>query len=711
MMGTTALTTLAGTATVPQFISLATKDVFKLAPAIALFPLASFFISLFLGKRMPKGGALAGIAATIASLALSVWLVIELAIGGGTYQETLYTFVGGASDSAVVEHTGVELTFGLLIDPLAALMLVIVSLISLLVHLFSLGYMNDEGETGLPRYYAGLGLFTFSMLAFVYSDNLLMAFVFFELVGVCSYLLIGFWFREDAPPSAAKKAFLITRFGDYFFLIGVVAIFATFGTTAFAGENSFVTMAADGLNPDVAAEGIDTPGVSEDTWFTVLGLLVLGGVVGKSAQFPLHTWLPDAMEGPTPVSALIHAATMVAAGVYLVARMYGFFALLPTVLAVIALIGGFTALFAATMALVKQELKQVLAYSTISQYGYMMLALGGGGYVAGVFHLTTHAIFKALLFLGAGSVIIAMHHNENMWEMGGLKDRMPVTYATFLAGSLALAGIFPFAGFWSKDEVLFETLAHGLGGSPILLIAYGFGALAVVLTGLYTFRMVFLTFHGEPRTDTAEDPETVGWSVKLPLVVLGVLSVVGGVLNMGVLKDIIGEGNLFLHEWLDGATMDTDLGALSASHYSEVLEADYGAGYEVTDLSPLGPGVVALVFAVVGVGAAWYLYSGADPEPKMTRLGRVRTVLLRNYYQDEYQAWLATGLTLPFSRIADKFDRGLIDGIVNGIGTVSMVVGRQFRQIQTGVVTNYAALLAFSLLLLLFAFGFVGGWF
>ena len=679
-------------------------DVFTIAPAIALFPLLAFGIALLFGSAMPKRGALAGIAATGCSLVVSLWVVAAIAGGRGPYHETLYTFVGG------VEGEGVELTFGLLIDPLAALMLVIVSLISFLVHVFSLGYMNDEGETGLPRYYAGLGLFTFSMLAFVYSDNLLMAFMFFELVGLCSYLLIGFWFRERAPASAAKKAFLVTRFGDYFFLIGVVAIFATFGTTAFAGEDSFVTMAEGVLE---GSEDMNTfLGFGNEAWITVLGLLVLGGVVGKSAQFPLHTWLPDAMEGPTPVSALIHAATMVAAGVYLVARLYGFYALSPTALSIIALIGGFTALFAATMALVKQELKQVLAYSTISQYGYMMLALGGGGYVAAVFHLTTHAVFKALLFLGAGSVIIAMHHNENMWDMGGLKSRMPVTYGTFLAGSLALAGIFPFAGFWSKDEVLYETLIHGLGDSPILLVAYTFGLLSVVLTAFYTIRMVLLTFHGDPRTDTAADPEPVRWNVKFPLVVLGLLSVLAGALNAGFLKEYIGEGNLFLHEWLDGATLSGELGAegaLSAHHYEELLETH--AGYEPASLSPIGPGIAALVLGLVGVGGAWYLYRGAAPAPQMTNLGGVRRMLMHNYYQDEYQVWLATGLTLPVARVANKFDQGIIDGFIDAAGTASVVAGERFRRIQTGVVTNYAALLALGLLVLLVVFGFWGGWF
>jgi len=455
-------------------------------------------------------------------------------------------------------------------------------------------------------------------------------------------------------------------------------------------------------------------GFGEQAWITVIGLLVLGGVVGKSAQFPLHTWLPDAMEGPTPVSALIHAATMVAAGVYLVARMYGFYALSPTALAIIALIGGFTAFFAATMALVKQELKQVLAYSTISQYGYMMLALGGGGYIAAVFHLTTHAIFKALLFLGAGAVIIAMHHEENMWEMGGLKDEMRVTYLTFLAGSLALAGIFPFAGFWSKDEVLFETLEHALGGSPVLLVAYGFGLLAVVLTAFYTFRMVFLTFHGEPRTEIAEKPHAIGWNMKGPLAVLGILSVVAGVLNMGVIKEFIGENNLFLKEYLDGATLDANLGSggweLSYSHYSTVLSEEYAAGYEAAAISPLGPGAVAVVLAVVPVIAAWYLYRGPAVEPKMTKLGGARTVLMNNYYQDEYQVWLARGVTIPAAKIANKFDQGVIDGLVDGAGGVSLFTGERFRRIQTGVVTNYAALLSLTFLILIVVFALVGGW-
>ncbi|WP_340099615.1 NADH-quinone oxidoreductase subunit L [Salinibaculum salinum] len=678
---------------------------FDISPAIAALPFAAFLIALAFGNYMPKGGALAGIAATGGSLLLSLWVAVTLFGGADPYHTQIYEFVLGAEGVA-----GVDLTFGLLIDPLSALMLVIVSLISFLVHIFSLGYMNDEGETGLPRYYAGLGLFTFSMLSFVYSDNLLMAFMFFELVGLCSYLLIGFWFRQEGPPSAAKKAFLVTRFGDYFFLIGVVAVLATFGTAQFAGENSFVVMAEHALDPGHTAEITTYLGLGAQEWFTVVGLLVLGGVIGKSAQFPLHTWLPDAMEGPTPVSALIHAATMVAAGVYLVARMYGFYALSPTALGVIALVGGFTALFAATMGVVKQELKQVLAYSTISQYGYMMLALGGGGYVAAVFHLTTHAVFKALLFLGAGSVIIAMHHNENMWDMGGLKDKMRVTYLTFLSGSLALAGIVPFAGFWSKDEVLYETLLHALGTDStvgtLLLAGYAMGLLAVFFTGFYTFRMVFLTFHGDARSDTARDPEPVRWNVKLPLAVLGVGAATVGFINMAPVEKLTGIHLTFLHDWLDGS-----LSSLNAHHYVEILESDFGAGYHAADIGVVGPGLASLGLALAGVGTAYFLYGGAAPEQHTKKLGSIRTLLMNNYYQDEYQVWLARGVTVPVAKAADTFDQGIIDGVVNGIGSVSLFSGERFRKIQTGVVSNYAALLALGLTLLVLVFGVVGGWF
>jgi len=677
-------------------------DAFSYVPAIVLLPFFSFLIALGVGKYLPKGGAFGGIAATAGSFLLSLW-VLATVVGGEAANRTLYTWASAGG----VGSTDVELSFGILIDPLSALMLVIVTLVALLVHVFSLGYMNDEGETGLPRYYAGVGLFTASMLGFVVADNLLMAFMFFELVGLCSYLLIGFHFREPGPPSAAKKAFLVTRFGDYFFLIGVVAVIATFGTAQFAGSESFPALAEAAL----AGEGSVawTPGgVELQTWLTVVGLLVLGGVVGKSAQFPLHTWLPDAMEGPTPVSALIHAATMVAAGVYLVARMYGFYALTPTTLAVIAFIGGFTALFAATMGLVKDELKQVLAYSTISQYGYMMLALGAGGYVAAVFHLTTHAFFKALLFLGAGAVIIAMHHNEDMWDMGGLKSKMPVTYYTFLAGSLALAGIFPFAGFWSKDEILYEALVHGLN-DPLLLGGYLMGLLAVPVTAFYTFRMVFLTFHGEPRSDTARDPEPVRWNVKGPLTVLGVLAVVTGFVNMVPVQKVLGlEGIDLLHLWLDNHWGGIE--GLSSHHYGDI--GPYSSGYVVGGEvgTVLVGAAVSLGLALAGLTVAWRLYNVPSPTEHTAKLGGIKDVLYNNYYLDELQVWLAHR-TEDVGGGANTFDQGIVDGVVNGVSSVSLFGGGRVRRLQSGVVSQYATLLTLGLVALLLALGVTGGWF
>ncbi len=672
---------------------------FSYVPAIVLLPFVSFVVALFGGKYLPKRGAFGGIAATAGSLLLSIWVLLSVR-GGTVHQETYYTWAAGVGSQPW------ELTFGALIDPLSSLMLVIVTLIALLVHVFSLGYMNDEGERDLPRYYAGLGLFTASMLGFVIADNLLMAFIFFELVGLCSFLLIGFWFRRESPPSAAKKAFLVTRFGDYFFLVGVVAVFATFGTAAFAGSESFPALAEQALAGTV---DVWTPGdLTTEGWFTIIGLLILGGVVGKSAQFPLHTWLPDAMQGPTPVSALIHAATMVAAGVYLVARIYGFYVLTPTTMAIIALVGGFTALFAATMGVVKKEIKQVLAYSTISQYGYMMLALGAGSYVAATFHLMTHAFFKALLFLGAGAVIIAMHHNENMWEMGGLKNKMPVTYLTFLAGSLALAGIFPFSGFWSKDEILYEAFIYGLN-DPILLAAWVMGLLAVPVTAFYTFRMVFLTFHGNPRSETARNPEPIGWNMNGPLAVLGVLAVVAGFVNMVPIQQVTGIRLDYLTQWLDSGAE-----GLTYSGYNALL-AEYAgfesgviAGSETTTL--LVAAGLSLGLAIAGLLFAVKLYNVPAPVEHTDKLGGAKAVLYNNYYQDEFQVWLS-GRTQRVAGGADTFDQGVVDGVVNGVSSVSLVGGDRIKRIQTGVVGNYALLLTLGLTALLVVFGLLGGWF
>ncbi|MWV40199.1 NADH-quinone oxidoreductase subunit L [Natrialba sp. INN-245] len=676
------------------------EGVFDFAPAIAVFPLVAFVIALAFGKHLPKKGAIPGILATGGSLLLSALMLVAVS-SGEVYHETLYEWAAGDATSATGVE-GIAFTFGILIDPLAALMLVIVSLVAFLVHVFSLGYMNAEGETGLPRYYAGLGLFTFSMLAFVYADNLLMAFMFFELVGLCSFLLIGFWFRTKSAPSAAKKAFLVTRFGDYFFLIGVVAIAATFGTLQFAGDDSFVAAAQTAIDDGGTLFGFDA-----QTWVTITGLLVLGGVLGKSAQFPLHTWLPDAMEGPTTVSALIHAATMVAAGVYLVARMFGYYALSPTTLAIIAFVGGFTALFAATMGVVKDDIKQVLAYSTISQYGYMMLGLGVGGYVAGVFHLMNHAFFKALLFLGAGAVIVLMHHEQDMWKMGGLKEKAPVTYYTFLAGALALAGIIPFSGFWSKDEILYDAFIVGLE-EPVIMAAYAMGLVAVFFTGFYTFRMVFLTFHGEPRSEAAEDPHPIGWSIKAPLIVLGVLAVVAGVANLAPVYKLTGLELTFLESWLDGEYGAIE--ALTYGAYGEMLHYETGVvGTE--QLTVMIAAGLSLLLAFSGAGVAWKLYNVPEPVVYRDRLGRVGDVIEANYYQDEYQVWLAEGVTLPLARAADRFDQTAIDGAVDGVSTASLFGSDRLKRIQTGIVTNYAALLVTGFIVLLLVLGYAGGWF
>jgi NADH dehydrogenase subunit L (EC 1.6.5.3) len=664
------------------------------SPLVVALPFAAFVIAVAAGGRLPRKGAVIGSIATLGALVLSVLLAISVA-ASGAYTATIWRWAAGAD--------GVTLSFGVLIDPLSTMMLIIVSLIALLVHVFSLGYMNAEGEEDLPRYYAGLGLFTASMLGFVIADNLLMAFIFFELVGLCSYLLIGFWYREEAPPSAAKKAFLVTRFGDYFFLIGVVAVFATFGTARFVGPMAFPILAEAAIAGEVA---VRTFGFSPQTWITVVGLLILGGVLGKSAQFPLHTWLPDAMEGPTPVSALIHAATMVAAGVYLVARMYGFYAVSPDALAIIALVGGFTALFAATMGVVKREIKQVLAYSTISQYGYMLLGLGAGGYVAATFHLLTHAFFKALLFLGAGAVIIAMHHHEDMWEMGGLRRRMPVTYVTFLAGSLALAGIVPFAGFWSKDEILYETLIHALGGSSVLVVAFTMGLLAVVFTGFYTFRMVMLTFHGSPRSSHAKSPQSVGMSMRVPLVILGVLAVTAGAVNAVPLQKLTGLTEIdFLHQWLDGGAA-----ALSAHHYAELLpyaSAYLGGGPATTVL--IGAGA-SLALAGGGALAAVLLYRGPEPTPHTDRLGALGRLWYNNYHLDEFQVYLARGVTAPLAGRLNGFDQRGVDGIVNAVATVAIGIGERIRRLQTGVVGSYARVITIGITTLLVVIAVIGGW-
>ncbi len=637
-------------------------------PLIPLIPFVSFILILLAGvlpRKKGIGGLLSWLVGTIATLlSLILSVVILIRIQGNEIQQVakyIWTTGGVAPD----------LVFGILIDPLSSLTLVIVSIVAFLVHVFSKAYMNEENESGLPRYYAGLSLFTGSMLFFVVSSNLLTSFVFFELVGFCSWWLINFWFSTPEAASAAKKAFLVTRFGDYFFLVGLVASFAAFGTLNFVGENSIFTIAETAIN-----QGENTLGFSSETGILLISLLILGGVIGKSAQFPLHTWLPEAMEGPTPVSALIHAATMVAAGVYLVARLFPLYHLSPNALLIIAFIGGFTALISATMGIVMDDIKRVLAYSTISQYGYMMLALGAGGYTAAVFHLMNHAFFKALLFLGAGSVIIATHHTMDMWKHGGLKKSMPITYYTFLVGSLALAGIIPFSGFWSKDEVLAYVFNQAITSEPLMWIPFLMGLVAVVFTGFYTFRMVALTFHGESRSEHSENANENSIYAIIPLVLLGILAIVSGFVNAAPIG---------IHTLGDFLTS--------------------GHGDSVVNLGVTG---ISLLLALIGSIAGFILYKD-NPTKRKENWGVITKILENRYYINSFQIGLSWNF-LKFSDWVDLFDIDVVDGIVNAISKVSFGSGDAMRRVQTGKVTQYAALIIFSFIALIIITGFIGGW-
>ncbi|MFB6283719.1 MAG: NADH-quinone oxidoreductase subunit L [Halobacteria archaeon] len=657
---------------------MADETIIRLIPVI---PLVSFVI-LLLGGMFPKKKGLGrkssvgiGVIATGVSLLLSIQVLYDEFFTHGLNREVVTELVWVTGQN--IPH----LKIGLLVDPLSVVMIVVVTLVSFLVHVFSYSYMNKEGETGLPRYYAELSFFTASMLFFVLANNVLMAFIFFELVGLASYLLIGFWYETPSAASAAKKAFLVTRFGDYFFLVGVVGIFAAFGTFEF-GPDGFA-----GVAEKMMHRGDTILGLSPAHGITLIGVLVLGGVIGKSAQFPLQTWLPEAMEGPTPVSALIHAATMVAAGVSLIARMYHFFSLSGGAL---LFMGGFTALYAASLGTVQDDLKGVLAYSTISQYGYMMLALGAGGYASAIFHLMNHAFFKALLFLGAGSVIIATHHTKNMWKLGGLSRRMKVTYATFLAGSFSLAGIIPFAGFWSKDEILASAYANATHAEPLLWIPFAMGMLGVLFTGFYTFRMVTLTFTGEPRSDHARTASENGWTVKFPLIVLAILAVLAGFvgakpLGIHTIEHFLVPDGRFMHRLEESVTY---------------TEAD--VNYLVTGS--------ALVLAFVGTIGGYLAYRG-EPRKRKEGWGFVGTLLEKRYYFNDFQVWLAEGFTLQISIWSNEFDLEIIDGTVNAVSDVSLGTGGALRRVQDGVVAHYAAIITFGVVSLLFVVGVAGGWF
>lgn len=606
---------------------------------IPLIPFLSWFILALFGKSLPRQGDFLG------TLAIGISFLLSLAVfrdvsAGVTASRSIPWMVFGDT----------KITMGFHVDNLAALMLLVVTFVSLMVHLFSIGYMG--GDVRYKRYYAMLSFFSFSMLGLVIADNFLGLFIFWELVGLASYLLISHWYEKPDVGAAAMKAFLTTRLGDISLLLGIVLLFTQANTLKFAELGHLAESGALG-----------------GTVLTIAALLVFGGAVGKSAQFPLYVWLPDAMAGPTPVSALIHAATMVAAGVYLVARSYGIFLPSPDALTVVAWVGGITAIFAALVAVTRDDIKQVLAYSTVSQLGYMMIGLGVGGFTAGIFHLTTHAFFKALLFLGSGSVIHGTD-TQDLREMGGLAKKMPITALTWIIGSAALAGIPPFAGFFSKDEILLEAF-HKI---PAL---FWIGVIAAFLTAYYITRATWLAFFGSPRDEHhGAHAHEGGWVMTLPLILLAILSIVGGFFNT----------EMFGFAFTDFI------------HFGEVEHVEPSAVVTFWAMAAAFGGVILslLVFAVKALPTALVPYLGPAAASWVDR--RVMNGAAHG---------LASG-TLQFGEASGDFDREVIDGgAVDGLAELALGTGAALRKVQTGMVQFYALMMFLALVvgLIIFVIG------
>ncbi len=613
---------------------------------IPVLPFAAFLVISFLTKKFRQLSSTVSILAVLASFVISVGILLEQ-LANPVVTESAVKWIKIGKFMAEM---------GTLIDPLNAVMLIVVTLVSLLVQVYSIGYMGED--PGYARYFSYLSLFTASMLGLVVANNLLQLYIFYELVGLCSYLLIGFWYHKKEAADAAKKAFVTTRIGDFGFLIGVLVLLGVFGT----------------LNFGELGKAIAQPGVSVALLSTT-ALLIFSGAVGKSAQFPLHVWLPDAMEGPTPVSALIHAATMVAAGVFLVARMYFLFAAAASPLTVVAYIGGFTAIFAATIAVAQNDIKRILAYSTLSQLGYMIMALGVGGYTAGVFHLMTHAFFKALLFLGAGSVIFSFHHKQDIWEMGGLYKPMKITAITMIIASLSIAGIYPLSGFWSKDEILLAAYNYWqAGNSPILFFTAMFVAF---LTAFYMFRLCFVVFFGK-----AAASENAGEHVNLTMFSKG-------------------HGHNAVHESPLVMTLPLMILALLAIFAgfwgSPMVQHGFGSfvrfgeGHEGAGIN-MGIALSSTVLALLGIGTAWLLYGRrtSRQDVLVRALGPVHTLLKNKYYVDEFYGWLERKVYDGVAAVLNWVDRNMVDGAVNGSAFATGWLGNVLRRVQTGQVQTYA---------------------
>jgi NADH-quinone oxidoreductase subunit L len=678
---------------------------------IPLFPFAGFVLNACFGRRLskPVSGAIA-CGAILASFATSLFYVYQLLTQGGLWMEaTFYQWIPSGD-------LQIPLRFHL--DHLSALMILVVTGIGSLIHIYSVGYMHEESDSEYARYFSYLNLFAAFMLVLVLGSNFPVMFIGWEGVGLCSYLLIGFWFRKKSAADAGKKAFIVNRIGDFGFVLGMLLIFFSFGSLEFQDVAAKVAQRA----PETAGMGV----------MTIATLLLFLGATGKSAQIPLYVWLPDAMEGPTPVSALIHAATMVTAGVYMIGRNAVLFSHAPYTLAVVAGVGVATALMAGTIGLVQNDIKRVLAYSTVSQLGYMFLAMGVGAYAAGIFHLYTHAFFKALLFLGSGAVIHALAGEQDLRNMGGLKRYLPVTYWTFLIGALAIAGVPLLSGFFSKDEILFRTFA---GGHRLLWLI---GIVTSLLTATYMFRLVLLTFHGERRHDApaapahpeeeeptahaaAADPHAAHASghghgghihdappsMAVPLMVLALGSILAG--YVGVPHAIGGSNRIegFLEPSFEvtershgvSASAPATEGAVqpvSEQHAAsgEVSHGSEAAGDVQTELTLMG---VSSGVAVAGIGLAFYFwYFNREAAAAMARrFSGLYRLLLNKYYVDElYDAAIVQPIKLLSTRgLWRGVDVGIIDGAVNGVGLLVRGSSTALRRLQTGSIRAYAAAL------------------
>ena len=687
----------------------------NLSVAILFLPLLGFITVVLLGKRLHKL-YLFEVGIISAAFLLSVFVMYsKLAFYSGQNIIAAFNWITMGNEPF---GTSINIELGIKIDNITVLMLFVVNLISMLVHIYSIAYMN--GDRLYTRYFSYLGLFTFSMLGIVLTHNILMMYIFWELVGISSYLLIGFWYEKKSASDAGKKAFIVNRIGDIGMLIGILILFTNYHTFTF--DKIFAEIAAGKLP------------FGSSAWLTASGILIFMGAVGKSAQFPLHVWLPDAMEGPTPVSALIHAATMVAAGVYLVTRI--FVMLTADAMLVIAVVGAFTALIAATIALTQNDIKKVLAYSTVSQLGYMIMSLGVGAYAFAFFHLVTHAFFKACLFLGSGSVIHAMHHEQDIRNMGGLKKKMPVTYYTFLISTLAISGVPFFSGFLSKDGILAGTLAFGKLTGHWLIPAIGFTVAG--LTTFYMFRLVILTFHGEPRDEHKFEHAHESPKVMIaPLVILATLSI----FIFYTPNPIGADAGWFLNSWVKTPTqvvpnetrfdfMKSSVESVHAEVHGEIThsvlytETMHWAHYPAMILSVVLAGLGILIAFV------FYQWKKVNVDKLADGIKFLYKGSLNKWYIDEAYDKTAVGGTLGFSSILSWFDAKIVDGIVNGSawltrkisningwfdanivdGLVNFTaffggfVGLSFKKLQTGKVQTYIVFVIFSIIILLFFF-------